>query len=129
MNQCNIKAISTDLAPKAVGPYSQAVVSNGFIFISGQIPIDPKTNTLSTDTFASQVRLVLNNISAILTEASSSLDNVLKTTVFIKDINKFSEFNEIYAEYFKNNKPARSLVEVSNLPKGALIEIEVIAKI
>ena len=128
MSQCNIKAISTDKAPKAVGPYSQAVISDGMIFVSGQIPIDPKTNTLSTDSFESQVRLVLNNINEILKEANSSLDKVLKTTVFIKDVNNFSVFNEVYSEYFVSNKPARSLVEVSNLPKGAQVEIEVIAK-
>lgn len=129
MSQCNLKAIETLDAPKAVGPYSQAVVCNDLIFVSGQIPIDPKTNTLSNDTFSNQIKLVFNNISAILKEANTSLDNVIKTTVFIKDINKFQEFNEIYALYFVNNKPARSLVEVSNLPKGASFEIEVIAKI
>ena len=120
--------ISTDKAPAAIGPYSQAIEANGFIFVSGQIPIDPKTNTLSNEPFEAQVRLVLNNISEILKAAGSTLDNVLKTTVFIKDINNFSAFNDIYSEFFKNTKPARSLVEVSNLPKGALIEIEVIAK-
>ncbi|MBR6072170.1 MAG: RidA family protein [Acholeplasmatales bacterium] len=129
MSQCNLKSISTNEAPLAVGPYSQAIICNDLVFISGQIPIDPKTNQLSNDNFENQVKLVFNNISAILKEANSSLDKVVKTTVFIKDISKFGAFNEIYATYFINNKPARSLVEVSNLPKGALVEVEVIAKI
>ena len=129
MSQCNLKSISTDKAPKAIGPYSQAVVVNDLVFVSGQIPIDPKTGNLSNDSFKNQVKLVLDNISEILKASNTSLSNVVKTTVFIKDINNFGEFNEVYGTYFNENKPARSLVEVNNLPKGALVEIEVIAKI
>ena len=129
MSQCNLKSISTDKAPKAIGPYSQAVVVNDLVFVSGQIPIDPKTGNLSNDSFKNQVKLVLDNISEILKASNTSLNNVVKTTVFIKDINNFGEFNEVYGTYFNENKPARSLVEVNNLPKGALVEIEVIAKI
>ena len=129
MSQCNLKSISTDKAPKAIGPYSQAVVVNDLVFVSGQIPIDPKTGNLSNDSFKNQVKLVLDNISEILKASNTSLSNVVKTTVFIKDINNFGEINEVYGTYFNENKPARSLVEVNNLPKGALVEIEVIAKI
>ena len=128
MSQCNLKTISTDKAPKAIGPYSQAIASDNLLFISGQIPIDPKTNTLITDDFKKAVVQVCENIKSILQEANTDFNNVLKTTVFISDINNFGVFNEIYAEYFIS-KPARSLVEVSNLPKGSMIEIEVIAKI
>lgn len=128
MNQCNLEAISTDKAPKAVGPYSQAIISDNLLFISGQIPIDPKTNTLINDDFNKAVIQVCENIKSILIEAKTSFENVIKTTVFISDINNFSVFNDIYATYFIS-KPARSLVEVSNLPKGSMIEIEVIAKI
>ena len=129
MSQCNIKSVSTNNAPKAIGPYSQAIIANDLVFVSGQIPIDPKTNTLVDIPFKDQVELVINNISEILKEANTDLSKVVKTTVFIKDISKFGEFNEVYGLYFNENKPARSLVEVNNLPKGALVEIEVIAKI
>ena len=129
MSQCNLKAISTNKAPKAVGPYSQAIICNDFLFISGQIAINPETNILITDSFELEVKQIFTNINEILKEANTSFDNVIKTTVFIKDINNFGLFNEIYANYFVNNKPARSLVEVTNLPKGANLEVEVIAKI
>ena len=129
MSQCNLKAISTNKAPKAVGPYSQAIICDNLLFISGQIAINPLTNELVTDSFENEVKQILNNIIEILTEANTSLDNVVKTTVFIKDITKFGIFNEIYGNCFINNKPARSLVEVSNLPKGVNVEVEVIAKI
>ncbi len=129
MSQCNLKVISTNKAPKSVGPYSQAIICDNLLFISGQIAINPLTNELVTDSFENEVKQILNNIIEILTEANTSLDNVVKTTVFIKDITKFGIFNEIYGNYFINNKPARSLVEVSNLPKGCNLEIEVIAKI
>ena len=128
MSQCNKKVISTDNAPKAIGPYSQGIVANGFLFISGQIAINPKTGNLVSDSFNDQVKQVLENIKEILKASNLSLDDVVKTTVFISDIKNFGIFNEIYAEYFGESKPARSLVEVSNLPKGALVEIEVIAK-
>ena len=129
MSQCNLKAISTTKAPKAVGPYSQAIICNDLLFISGQIAINPETNILITDSFELEVKQIFTNINEILKEANTSFDNVIKTTVFIKNINNFGLFNEIYANYFVNNKPARSLVEVTNLPKGANLEVEVIAKI
>ena len=129
MNQCNMRSISTNKAPKAIGPYSQAIIVNDLVFVSGQIPINPETNEMITTSFNDQVNQVLKNIKAILEEANSSINNVIKTTVFIKDIKNFAVFNEIYAQYFNENKPARSLVEVNNLPKDAQVEIEVIAKI
>ena len=128
MSQCNKKVISTDNAPKAIGPYSQGIVANGFLFISGQIAINPKTGNLVSDSFNDQLKQVLENIKEILKASALSLEDVVKTTVFISDIKNFCIFNEIYAEYFGESKPARSLVEVSTLPKGALVEIEVIAK-
>ena len=129
MNQCNMRSISTNKAPKAIGPYSQAIIVNDLVFVSGQIPINPETNEMITTSFNDQVNQVLKNIKAILEEANSSINNVIKTTVFIKDIKNFAVFNEIYAQYFNENKPARSVVEVNNLPKDAQVEIEVIAKI
>ena len=124
-----MRSISTNKAPKAIGPYSQAIIVNDLVFVSGQIPINPETNEMITTSFNDQVNQVLKNIKAILEEANSSINNVIKTTVFIKDIKNFAVFNEIYAQYFNENKPARSLVEVNNLPKDAQVEIEVIAKI
>jgi len=121
-----IEYISTEKAPKAIGPYSQGIISSGLIFTSGQLPIDPSTGELITD-IKLATRTCLENVKAILEEAGSNLDNVIKVTVFVKDINDFSTINEVYAEYFPNHKPARSLVQVSELPKGGLIEIEAIA--
>jgi len=122
------KIIHTDDAPKAIGPYSQAVILNSsdLIFTSGQIGIDPKTNNL-VEGIENQTRQVFKNLIAILKEAGSSLDKVVKTTVLLKDINNFALVNKIYDSYFGDHKPARSCFEVANLPKGALIEIEVIA--
>ncbi|MBC7087131.1 MAG: RidA family protein [Tissierellales bacterium] len=121
-----IEYISTEKAPKAIGPYSQGIISSGLIFTSGQLPIDPSTGELITD-IKLATRTCLENVKAILEEAGSKLDNVIKVTVFVKDINDFSIINEVYGEYFTNHKPARSLVQVSELPKGGLIEIEAIA--
>lgn len=121
-----IKTVSTDKAPAAVGPYSQALEVNGFVFCSGQIGIDPKTGNL-VDGFENQVRQVLSNLKAVLIEAGSDFSHVVKTTVYIKNMNDYPLFNKIYGEYFKKHKPARATVEVSRLPKDCLIEIEAIA--
>jgi len=120
------KIVSTDQAPAAVGPYSQAIQSDNLVFISGQIPLNPATNSINGD-IQSQTKQVLENISGILSSCGLSLDNVVKTTVFLKDLNDFSSINEVYGQYFKDNLPARSTIEVSGIPKGALVEIEAIA--
>ena len=120
--------ISTKNAPAAIGPYSQAVRARRLVFTSGQIAIDPSTNTLVEGGIEVQTRRVLDNISAILSAAGVNMDQVVKTVVFIKDMNDFAKVNEIYAEYFTGNYPARSCVEVSRLPKDVLIEIEAIAE-
>lgn len=117
--------IKTDKAPKAIGPYSQAILSNNMLFISGQLGLNPNTMELPSS-ILDQAFQSFTNIGEILKEAGLSYDDVVKTTIFITDISKFNEVNEIYATFFKNN-PARSCVEVSKLPKGALIECEAIA--
>ncbi len=122
-----LQVVATDSAPKAIGPYSQAIKSNGLIFVSGQIPLDPSSNQLVTGTIAEQSRRVLMNISAILHEAGSSLDKVLKTTVYLKDMGEFEQMNAVYSEFFSGNKPARATVQVSRLPKDVSIEIDAIA--
>lgn len=121
-----IKLISTKDAPAAIGSYSQAIIANKLIFCSGQIGIDPTTGNL-VDGLEKQATQVLNNLKAVLDQAGSGLHKVVKTTVFLKNINDFPKMNEIYGEFFGNHKPARATVEVSNLPKGALVEIEAIA--
>ncbi len=118
--------ISTPDAPKAIGPYSQAVVVNGVLYASGQIAIDPNTGNLSGN-IESQTRQVMRNIGAILKAANMTFSNVVKTTVFITNMSDFATVNSIYAEYFMTDAPARSCVAVDSLPKGALIEIEIIA--
>ena len=120
------KIIHTEKAPQAIGPYSQAQVIGDLIFISGQIPLVPSTGELVTEIKAA-TKQSLENVKAILEEAGTSLENVVKTVVFIKDMNDFPLVNEVYGEYFTTNLPARSCVEVARLPKDALIEIEVIA--
>lgn len=120
--------VHTDKAPAAIGPYSQAIISGNHVFTSGQIPLDPYTGDLNGSEIKTQTRQAIRNLSEVLSEAGSSLDKVIKTTCFLADINDFAAFNEVYAEYF-TGKPARSCVEVSALPKGALVEIEVIAEI
>ncbi|MBR6278409.1 MAG: RidA family protein [Bacteroidales bacterium] len=119
--------ISTDKAPKAIGPYSQAVETGNMLFVSGQIPIDPKTNQLSEGTIKEQTRLVLENIGEILKAAGYGYENVVKTTCLLSDIKDFGDMNEVYAEFFKTNPPARSAFAVKDLPKGAKLEIEAIA--
>ena len=119
--------IHTDNAPKAIGPYSQAVKSGNMLFVSGQIPINPKTGELSSGTIQEQTRLVLTNIGEILKAAGYNYANVVKTTCLLADINDFADMNGVYAEFFKENPPARSAFAVAALPKGARLEIEVIA--
>jgi len=119
--------VSTDQAPAAIGPYSQAVKINGMIFVSGQIAIDPATGSIADGDVQAQTRQVLNNVKAVLEAAGSSLDKVAKTTVYITDMDNFSKVNEIYAEFFIAQPPARACVEVSRLPKDVSVEIEAIA--
>ena len=123
-----LKKISTNDAPKAIGPYSQATVYNDLLFTSGQIPLDPETMLVVGDEIKSQTEQVMKNLSAVLKEASSSFENVIKTTCFLADINDFASFNEVYAKYFVS-KPSRSCVAVKDLPKGVLVEVELIAVI
>lgn len=122
-----LQVVSTDKAPKAVGPYSQAVIANGFIFVSGQIAIDPSTQTLSTGNTAEQTRQVLKNLTGVLESVGSNLNAVVKTTVFLKDLKDFDAMNQVYAEFFTQAKPARATVEVARLPKDVAVEIEAIA--
>ncbi len=119
--------IHTDHAPKALGPYSQATTFGSLVFCSGQIALDPQTGEIVPDGVEDQTRQVLNNLQAVLEQAGSSLDKVLKTTVFIKDMNDFARVNAVYATYFTAQMPARSCVEVARLPKDVLVEIELIA--
>lgn len=119
--------ISTTQAPAAIGPYSQGVRGAGIIITSGQLPIDPATGTFAGDGIAEQTRQSLKNVQAVLEAGGSSLGNVLKTTVFLKNMDDFAAMNEVYATFFEGEPPARSAVEVARLPKGALVEIEAIA--
>ena len=119
--------ISTEKGPKAIGPYSQAIRGNGFIFVSGQIPLDPATGQLIEGDAASQTVRVIENLKAIVEAAGSSLSHVVKTTVFLKDMNDFAAMNEVYARYFTTNPPARATVEVSRLPRDARVEMDLIA--
>jgi 2-iminobutanoate/2-iminopropanoate deaminase len=121
------KIISTSDAPGAIGPYSQGVRSGNLIFCSGQIPLDPKTGKIVAGDIAEQTRRILDNIAAVLKAEGLTFDNVVKTTVFLTDLGDFQTVNEIYGSYFKSRPPARSTVQVSALPNGANIEIEVIA--
>ena len=121
-----MKIISTENAPAAIGAYSQAISANGFVYTSGQIPIDPASGSITAETIEAQTEQAIKNLSAVLDAAGSGLGYVVKTTCFITDMDSFSAFNEVYAKYF-TGKPARSCVEVSKLPKGALVEIEAVA--
>ena len=121
------KMISTNEAPGAIGPYSQAVRSGRFLFCSGQIPLDPKSGEIVSGDVATQTRRVLDNIAAVLRADGLSFDNVVKTTIFLTDLGDFQTVNEVYGSYFKQDPPARSTVQVSALPKGAKIEVEAIA--
>jgi 2-iminobutanoate/2-iminopropanoate deaminase len=121
------EVIATDMGPKAIGPYSQAIKANGFVFLSGQIPLDPATQQIVAGDVTAQTERVLQNITAILQAAGSSLQHVVKTTVFLKNMSEFAAMNEVYGRYFAQTPPARSTVEVARLPKDVLVEIEVIA--
>jgi 2-iminobutanoate/2-iminopropanoate deaminase len=124
---CMRDVVATATAPQAIGPYSQAIKANGMVFTSGQIPIDPATNQLISGDIAAQTERVLNNVSAILQAAGTSLQKVVKTTVFLKNMAEFAQMNEVYGKFFGTNPPARSTVEVARLPKDVLVEIDVIA--
>lgn len=121
-----IKKISTQNAPAAIGPYSQAMAVNGMLFTSGQLGLDPKSGDFAGSTIAEQAEQALKNLGAILAEAGISYDSIVKTTCFLADMGDFAAFNEVYARYIKNN-PARSCVAVKTLPKNALVEVEAIA--
>ena len=121
------KIISTNEAPAAIGPYSQAVRSGRFLFCSGQIPLDPKSGQIVTGDIATQTRRVLDNIASILRAEGMTFDNIVKTTIFLTNLDDFQTVNETYGSYFKQDPPARSTVQVSALPRGANVEIEVIA--
>ena len=123
----NKQIIHTEKAPAAIGPYSQAIKAGNLLFISGQVPFNPETMEIVEGGVQEQTTRVLENLKAILAEAGASFDNVVKTTVFIKDMNEFGEINEIYANYFGENKPARACVEVARLPRDVKVEIEAIA--
>ncbi|EOH98576.1 TdcF protein [Enterococcus haemoperoxidus ATCC BAA-382] len=124
-----MKSIQTDKAPKAIGPYVQGNIVNGLLFASGQVPLCPETGEVVGTTIEEQAEQVLKNIAAILEEVGSDFDHVVKTTCFLKNMNDFSTFNEVYARAFTNQLPARSAVEVARLPKDVLIEIEIIAAV
>ena len=121
------KVISTTKAPSAIGPYSQAIQVGNLVYTSGQIPVDPATGAFAEGGIKEQTRQSLLNVQAILEEVGSSMDDVVKTTVFMADMNDFADMNAVYAEFFKEPYPARSAVAVKTLPKGALVEIEVVA--
>lgn len=121
------QVVSTNKAPGAIGPYSQAIKGNGFVFVSGQLPVDPVSGQFADGGIVAQTKQSLENVKAILAEAGCTLDDVVKTTVFIKDMNDFAIMNKMYAEYFTQDCPARACIEVARLPKDAMVEIEVIA--
>lgn len=123
------KVISTAQAPAAIGPYSQAIVTGNLLFVSGQIPLDPATGAMAEGGIEAQTTRVLDNLKAIVEAAGTSLARAVKTTVYITNIGDFGKVNEIYGGYFTENPPARVCIEVSNLPKGALIEIDLIAEV
>jgi 2-iminobutanoate/2-iminopropanoate deaminase len=122
-----IETVATDRGPKAIGPYSQAVRANGFVFLSGQIPLDPKTQQIVEGDVAVQTERVMENLKGVVEAAGSSLHRAVKTTVFLADMNDFAAMNEVYARYFTAHSPARSTVEVARLPKNVRVEIDLIA--
>lgn len=123
------ETITTNAAPAAIGPYSQAVKSGGFVFCSGQIPIDPTTGEFVSEAIAEQTEQVLKNLGQVLKAAGASFDSVVKTTVFLADMNDFAEMNEVYGRYFDGNKPARATVQAARLPRDAKVEIDCIAAV
>lgn len=123
------QTVSTETAPRAIGPYSQAIVHNGIAYLSGQIPLDPSTNQLVEGDIAVQTDRVLQNLKAVLEACGASLGSVLKTTVFLKDMGDFPKMNEVYMRYFADNAPARSTVQVARLPRDVAVEIDAIAAV
>lgn len=123
------EVVSTENAPGAIGPYSQAIKTNGMVFCSGQIPIDPSTGQFVSDDIAEQTEQVFKNLEAVLKAAGAGFENVVKTTVFLADMNDFVAMNEVYARFFVENKPARATVQAARLPRDAKVEIECIAVI
>ena len=121
------QVIQTNNAPQAIGPYSQAIMANGTLYVSGQIPVVPATGAIVSDKVADQARQVMENVKAVVEAAGLSLDDVVKTSVFIKNMDDFGTINAIYSEYFKTDCPARACVEVARLPKDVLLEMEAIA--
>ena len=120
-------AVESDAAPKAIGPYSQAIEANGFVFVSGQIPIEPETGQMSAVDVVAQTKRVMDNLGAILSAEGLGFEDVVKTTIYLTDLSDFARVNEAYAAYFQSDPPARATVQVAALPKGAKIEIEAIA--
>ena len=120
-------AVESDAAPKAIGPYSQAIEANGFVFVSGQIPIEPETGQMSAVDVVAQTKRVMDNLGAILSAQGLGFEDVVKTTIYLTDLSDFARVNEAYAAYFQSDPPARATVQVAALPKGAKIEIEAIA--
>ncbi len=123
------KIVSTDKAPKAIGPYSQAVISGGFAFLSGQIPLDPMTGQIIQGDVAAQTEQVMENLKSVLEACGATMDSVVKTTVFLKDMGEFAQMNEVYGRYFPANAPARATVEAARLPRDVRVEIDCIATI
>lgn len=123
-----LKTVQTDKAPQAIGPYSQAIAAGRWIFASGQIPVDPKTGDLVTGSIATQTNRVMENLSAVLEAAGSSLKDVVKTTVFLSSMDDFAAMNEVYGQHFGKHRPARATVEVARLPKDVGVEIECVAR-
>lgn len=122
------KIFTSKDAPSPVGPYSQAVEVNGMVYLSGQISIDPKTNEVFTGDIQKQTEMVMENVGAVLKEADLQFSNVIKTTIFLTDMNDFAKVNEVYAKYFTESFPSRSCIQVAGLPKGVNVEVEVIAQ-
>jgi 2-iminobutanoate/2-iminopropanoate deaminase len=124
-----IWTVETDKAPAAIGPYSQAVTTDGYVFCSGQVALDPATGELIGESVAEQTRQALENLSAVLTAAGSTLDHVVKTTIYLINMDDFATVNDVYSKYFDQNPPARATVGVAALPKGALVEIDCVARV
>lgn len=123
----SVEAIGTDKAPAAIGPYSQAIRANGFVFVSGQIPLDPQSGQIVSGGFVEQARQSLENLEQILIASGAGLEKVVAVDVFVTDINQFGAFNKVYEQFFSTHKPARAVVEVKGLPKGVMVEVKCVA--
>lgn len=123
----SIQPVNSKAAPEAIGPYSQAVNCNGVLYVSGQLPLNPETNTIETTDIVSQTKQIMSNIEAILKEADFTFDNVVKTTIYLTNLDYFADVNQVYGSYFKDHLPARVTVGINSLPKNSLIEIDAIA--